>query len=295
MKPRVPPGTAALAATSAVLLVFFVLPVAVFLAHSLFVYVQPGEVRATLTDENLVRLLADGYVRDVIVVTFRIALSVTAVCVVLGYPLAHFIARETGAWRSAVLLVVTASLFTNLIVRTYGWIVLLTPRGILNTALIDAGLVERPLRLMFNEFAVVVGLAQIMLPIFILVAAVAISAIPRTLEDAAAVAGAGPVRTFLRVTLPLGLPGVVNGAVLVFVLSVSNFITPDFLGGGRILMIGSMIHQLVTRTLNYPFAATVALALLAVAVLVLVSVSLGRIVLGALTGRHRPGSVEAAR
>lgn len=284
---RLPSGTVALAATSVVMLVFFVLPVAVFLAHSLFVYVQPGQVDVRLTDENLVRLVADGYVRGVIATTFRVALLVTGVCVVLGYPVAHFIAREAGAWRSAVLLVVTASLFTNLIVRTYGWIVLLTPRGMLNGALIDAGIVEKPLKLMFNELGVVIGLAQIMLPIFILVAAVSISAIPRTLEHAAAVAGAGPVRTFLHVTLPLGLPGVVNGAVLVFVLSVSNFITPDFLGGGRVLMIGSMIHQLVTRTLNYPFAAAVSLALMTVAVLVAVAVLLAKVVLAALGGAGR--------
>lgn len=272
-------GVWPLALTAAVLFAFFVAPVATFLAFSLLTFVQPGAVASTPTAANFARLVADGYTLGVFATTLRVGAAVTAVCVVLGYPVAHFIAREDGWRRSAVLLIVTASLFTNLIVRTYALIVLLTPRGALNTALIEAGLIERPLRLMFNETGVVIGLAQIMLPIFILVAAASISAVPRTLEDAARIAGAGPVRTFWRVTLPMSLAGVVNGGLLVFVLSVSNFITPDFLGGGRVLMVGSMIYQLVSRTLNYPFAAAVAVALLAIAALAAAAIWLARLLL----------------
>jgi len=258
------------------LLAFYLAPLALFLGFSLFAFLQPGQFGTDLTLDNFARVVADTYTLGVFATTLRVGLTVTVLCMVIGYPVAHFITREEGWARRLVLLVVTASLFTNLIVRTYGWIVLLTPRGMVNTALISAGLIDKPLRLMFNETGVVIGLTQIMLPLFILVAAVSISAIPRMLEDAAGIAGAGPVRRFWRITLPLSLPGIVNGGLLVFVLSVSNFITPDFLGGGRVLMAGSMIYQLVSRTLNYPFAAAVAVSMLAGAVLLFVGLLLAR-------------------
>lgn len=261
------------------LLAFYLAPLALFLGFSLFPFLQPGQFGTEPTLENFARVFADTYTLDVFATTLRVGVSVTLLCAVIGYPIAYFIAREEGWARRLVLLVVTASLFTNLIVRTYGWIVLLTPRGMLNAALIEIGLIERPLRLMFNETGVVIGLTQIMLPLFILVAAVSISAIPRTLEDAADIAGAGPGRRLWRVTLPLSLRGIVNGGLLVFVLSVSNFITPDFLGGGRVLMAGSMIYQLVSRTLNYPFAAAVAVAMLAGASAVVMAVFLVRQIL----------------
>lgn len=258
------------------LLAFYLAPLALFLGFSFVGFLQPGQFGDNLTLENYARVFADTYTLGVFATTLRVGLAVTALCVVIGYPVAHFIAREEGWPRRLVLLIVTASLFTNLIVRTYGWIVLLTPRGMLNTALIEAGLIAKPLKLMFNEIGVVIGLTQIMLPLFILVAAVSISAIPRMLEEAAGIAGAGPIRRFWRVTLPLSLPGILNGGTLVLVLSVSNFITPDFLGGGRVLMAGSMIYQLVSRTLNYPFAAAVAVSMLAGAALLALIVLLTR-------------------
>lgn len=274
-------------ALAAVLLVFFLAPITVFFGYSFVTFVQPGLVEATPTLENYARLLEDGYGLQVFTTTLRVGVQVTLVCIVVGFPVAVFIARETGWMRRIVLFIVAASLFTNLIVRTYGWIVALSPRGVVNSALIQAGLVEAPLRLMFNEFGVVTGLAQIMLPIFILVVAVGLSTIPSMLEDAAKICGAGPVRTFMQVTLPLSLPGLINGSLLVFVLSISNFITPDFLGGGRVLMVGSLIYQLVSRTLNYPFAAAVGVSMLVLALLLVAVLMLARAVLRRASGVGR--------
>ena len=172
------------------------------------------------------------------------------------------------------MIVTTASLFTNLVVRTYGWLVFLTPRGLFNNVLLDLGLIERPLRLMFNETGVVIGLVQIMLPILIIVLAVSLQGIDRVLEDAASIAGAGKLRIFCRVTWPLALPGLIGGSVLVFTLSMSSFITPEFLGGGRVMVLGTLIRQLMTRSLNYPFAAAVAAALLLLAVAMLAGLAL---------------------
>lgn len=257
-----------------VFLVFFVVPVAFFLLVSFAIYLEPGLFDYGFTTANYERLIADDYALGVLLDTLRISLVVTVLCVVLGYPVAMFLARESGWLRRTVMIVTTASLFTNLVVRTYGWLVFLTPRGLFNNVLLDLGLIERPLRLMFNETGVVIGLVQIMLPILIIVLAVSLQGIDRVLEDAAAIAGAGRLRIFCRVTWPLALPGLIGGSVLVFTLSMSSFITPEFLGGGRVMVLGTLIRQLMTRSLNYPFAAAVAAALLLLAVAMLAGLAL---------------------
>ena len=208
------------------------MPVGFFLSVSVALYLEPGIFDDSFTLENYARLVRDDYALGVLTDTLRISAYVTVLCLVLGYPLAMFIARETGFVRRAVMIVTVASLFTNLVVRTYGWLVFLTPRGLFNNMLLDAGLIEKPLRLMFNETGVIVGLVQIMLPIQIIVLAVSLQAIDKVLEDAASIAGAGKVRIFTRIIWPLSLPGVISGSILVFTLSMSSFITPEFLGGG---------------------------------------------------------------
>ena len=255
-----------------VFLVHFVVPVALFMTLGFATYVQPGIWTAELTFANYQRALTDEYALGVLLVTLKIGAIVTGLCVLLGYPVAYYIARERGRTRHLVLIIVTASLFTNLIVRTYGWMVFLTPRGLLNNVLLDVGLIERPLKLMFNEAGVIIGMTQINLPVLVLVAAVAIQSIDRVLEQAAAVAGAGPLRIFTKVTWPLSLVGVLSGSALVFALTISNFITADFLGGGRVMILGTMIRQLMTRSLNYPYAAALSGLLLLLALAAMLGV-----------------------
>lgn len=257
-----------------IFVVFFVIPVGFFLSVSVALYLEPGIFDDTFTLENYARLVRDDYALGVLTGTLRISAVVTILCLVLGYPLAMFIARETGFVRRAVMIVTVASLFTNLVVRTYGWLVFLTPRGLFNNMLLDSGLIEKPLRLMFNETGVIIGLVQIMLPIQIIVLAVSLQAIDKVLEDAASIAGAGKVRIFTRIIWPLSLPGVISGSILVFTLSMSSFITPEFLGGGRVMVLGTLIRQLMTRSLNYPFAAAVSATLLLLAIAMLVSLAI---------------------
>lgn len=266
-----------------IFVVFFVMPVGFFLSVSVALYLEPGIFDDTFTLENYARLVRDDYALGVLTDTLRISAVVTILCLVLGYPLAMFIARETGFVRRAVMIVTVASLFTNLVVRTYGWLVFLTPRGLFNNMLLDSGLIEKPLRLMFNETGVIIGLVQIMLPIQIIVLAVSLQAIDKVLEDAASIAGAGKVRIFTRIIWPLSLPGVISGSILVFTLSMSSFITPEFLGGGRVMVLGTLIRQLMTRSLNYPFAAAVSATLLLLAIAMLVSLA----VISRRVMRHR--------
>lgn len=251
-----------LALSGVLFLFFFLLPLLFFLALGFATFVQTGEYAPDLTLDNFGRLLGDPYYLDVLRVTLLLGVQVSLVCLVLGYPLAYFLARDRSGWRNVLLIVVVSSLFTNLVVRTYGWLVILPKRGLLNNVLLDLGLIDEPLKLIFNTTGVVIGLGQIMLPVFVLVVAAVLQGIDRTLEEAAAIAGADPVRAFAAVVWPLGLRGVLGGLSLVFTLTISSFVTPEFLAGGRFLVAGTLISELMTRTLNYPLAAALSALLL---------------------------------
>jgi putative spermidine/putrescine transport system permease protein len=262
-------GWGIIALSGVIFLLFFLLPLVYFLILSLFTFVQTGEYTTDLTLGNYGRLLGDLYYLDVLRVTLLLGVQVSLVCLVLGYPLAYFLARSRSRWRHVVLIVVVSSLFTNLVVRTYGWLVILPKRGLLNNILLDLGLIDDPLKLIFNTTGVVIGLSQIMLPVFVLVVAGVLQAIDRELVDAAEIAGADPLRAFLAVVWPLSLRGVIGGLSLVFTLTISSFVTPEFLAGGRFLVAGTLINELMTRTLNYPLAAALSALLLATSLVII--------------------------
>jgi putative spermidine/putrescine transport system permease protein len=255
--------------SAALFAVFFLLPLLYFLLLSLFTFIQTGQYEGRLTLANYGRIVGDSYYLGIFGTTLMLGLQVSLAALVLGYPLAYFLARGSSRWRHLVLIITVGSLFTNLIVRTYGWLVILPKRGLLNNILLDLGLIDQPLKLIFNMTGVVIGLTQIMLPVFILIVAGAIQAIDPDLGEAAAIAGSDPLRTFLEVTLPLSLRGVIGGLSLVFALTISSFVTPQFLAGGKFLVAGTLINELMTKTLNYPLAAAVSALLLTVSVTVI--------------------------
>jgi putative spermidine/putrescine transport system permease protein len=255
-------GWGALGLSAIIFLVFFLIPLGYFLLMSLFTFVQTGQYTTDLTLANYQRLLGDAYYLDILRVTLLLGVQVSLVCLVLGYPLAYFLARSRSVWRSVVLVVVVSSLFTNLVVRTYGWLVILPKRGLLNNVLLDLGLIEDPLKLIFNTTGVIIGLSQIMLPVFVLVVAGVLQSIDQELVAAAEIAGADPLRAFLAVVWPLSLRGVIAGLSLVFTLTISSFVTPEFLAGGRFLVAGTLISELMSRTLNYPLAAALSALLI---------------------------------
>jgi putative spermidine/putrescine transport system permease protein len=262
-------GWGLVALSGVIFALFFLIPLGYFFVLSFFTFVQTGEYTTDLTLANYQRLLGDAYYLDILRVTLLLGAQVSLVCFVLGYPLAYFLARSRSGWRQIVLIVVVSSLFTNLIVRTYGWLVILPKRGLLNNVLLDLGLIEDPLKLIFNTTGVIIGLSQIMLPVFVLVVAAVLQAIDRDLVDAAEIAGADPLRAFASIVWPLSLRGVIGGISLVFTLTISSFVTPEFLAGGRFLIAGTLISELMTRTLNYPLAGALAVLLLVTSLVVI--------------------------
>ena len=192
----------------------------------------------------------------------RIGLVVTLWCIVLGYPLSYFISKQKQVWRDALMILVIIPFWTNFLVRTYALKQVLATEGLLNSFLMNFGLVNQPLDLLFNEFAVIVGLVYGYLPFAILPMYASIEKFDHTLMEAAADLGASPTRSFLRVMLPLTMPGVVAALVLVFVPVVGAFITPDIMGGGKIEMIGTLINRQFGVSRNWPFGSAMSLMLM---------------------------------
>jgi spermidine/putrescine transport system permease protein len=199
----------------------------------------------------------------------RIGLVVTMLCILIGYPLAYFISQASPRWRDALLLLVMIPFWTNFLVRTYALKQVLGAEGIINSLLMGAGLIQQPLDLLFNEFAVVLGLVYGYLPFAILPMYASVEKFDYTLLEAAADLGANARRAFWRVMLPMTLPGVVAAVVLTFVPVVGAFITPDIMGGGKIEMIGTLINRQFGQSRNWPFGSAMSLILMA---LVLVGV-----------------------
>ncbi len=195
-------------------------------------------------------------------VTLRIGFFTALFALLLGYPLAYFLARTRSRMRGLLLFLTLAPILISVVVRAYGWIVLLSPRGLVNALLIHAGLISRPIRLIFNETGIIIGTTHVLLPFMILAIMGSLQTLDRALEDAAASLGARPMRVFFDVVLPLSLPGVAAGVLLVFILSVSSFVTPVLLGGQIVLTVPILALQQFTSAFNWPFGSALVALLL---------------------------------
>jgi putative spermidine/putrescine transport system permease protein len=250
----------------AFLAAFFVVPFAVLAITSL----QAKDGAWTLA--NYIKFATDFYYWDALLLTFEVALWVTVVTFLVGYPLAYFVtyAIRNRALRRFCYLIIITPLFTSNIVRAFGWIVLLGRKGLVNDILIALGIVDEPARLLFTELSIIIGLSYILIPFMVLTVASVLQNIDRSLVDAARDLGASPFITFLKVTFPLSLPGVVAGSLIVFTLGVSAYVTPSILSGGREVVMSMLIFQQYASVLNFNFGATLAVGLL-VTTLILVT------------------------
>ena len=249
------------------LVIFFVLPLVIVLVISFVERGRAGGVRSPLvpTIQYYIRLADPLYV-GIFLKSVRIGLLVTGVCVFLGYPLAVFIGRSSPRLRSPLLMLVMIPFWTNFLVRTYAMKQLLGVEGGINGLLLWLGLIHSPLSLIFNEFAVVLGLVYGYFPFAVLPMYASIEKFDLALMEAASDLGASLRRAFLRVMLPLTFPGVLAAIVLVFVPVVGAFITPDIMGGGKVEMIGTLINRQFGVARNWPFGSAMSLALMVMVV-----------------------------
>ena len=188
----------------------------------------------------------------------------TALCLTVGYPVAFAIARSAGAWRQFLLFLVILPFWTSFLIRVYAWIALLQPSGLINRMLLGLSLIDQPLSLLYNSFSLELGLVYSYLPFMILPLYGALSRLDESLLEAAADLGARPFAVFRRIVLPLSLPGIAAGCLLVFIPAVGEFVIPDLLGGPSTLMIGRVLWQEFFDNVDWPAAAAIAVALVTI-------------------------------
>jgi ABC-type spermidine/putrescine transport system permease subunit I len=247
----------------AYLAVVYVLPIAITL-HSPFV---PGIAAGGAA---LWEALTDPGYQRVMLITFEVALEVTVIAILLGYPTAYFLSRLPPERAGKYLLMVMFPLLTSLLVRTYGWIALLQDNGIVNTALMGAGITQGPVHLMFNAFGTVIGMGQILLPYAIITMYGVMVGIKPRLMQTAQVLGASQTRAFWRVFFPLSLPGLSAASLLVFNMGLGYFVTPALMGGRNQTMIGVLIQQEVFTLGDWDTAAVLSLILLTITIVLLI-------------------------
>lgn len=244
---------------------FFVIPLGANILRSL----QAGQAATNGPLFYYVKLLTDAYYGGVIVETLKVAAISTVLCLIVGYPVAYFMVRFAGRWNAIIVFLLIAPLLTSIIMRTFGWRVLLSRRGLLTTLLFDWGVIPRPLNLADEPFAVYLGLVHVLAPFMILSITAVLQKVDVRLEESARVLGASALGTFFRITLPLSLDGIATGCILVFVVTNGSFLTMLLLGGGKVTTLSLLIYQQFNVAQDVGFAAAMGNLLLFVGLICL--------------------------
>lgn len=229
---------------------------------SLFEWASDGSMNIRVMFDNYAYLWEDSLYLNTYLSSVKIAFISTIVCLLIGYPIAYAIATSSHTTKHVLLMLVILPFWTSFLLRVYAWMGLLADQGLINDLLIWLGLIESPTRLLYSHFAVYVGIVYTYVPFMILPLYANLEKLNMTLHEAAADLGARPFRTFLTVTLPLTMPGIIAGSLLVFIPATGEFVIPDLLGGGNVLMIGRVLYVEFHSNHDWPVASAVALALL---------------------------------
>ncbi len=237
----------------------FLLPLALFFVRTLLIESPAADLPGLFA-----RVLGSRAMQIAMVTTVWISLLTTVVTLLVGYPIAFYLANRRGPRVSLVLFCVVVPYFTSVIVRTYAWMVLLGREGILNRLLVGGGVTDAPLPLLYNTFSIVVGMTYVLLPYMVLTLYAAMRGIDPNLVRAGRALGASPFYVFRRVYLPLSWPGVASGTLIVLILALGFFITPALMGGPGNVMVAMLVERSIELLLDWPGAAVMSLVLLAV-------------------------------
>ena len=259
------------------LLPAFLLPMILLATRSLHVSVGLGQESVQLTLHNYAAFLSDPFYWRLLGNTSMLGVLVSGVTLVLALPLSYFLARTSSQWRAVLMLFVVAPMLVSVVIRNLGWLTLIGNQGVINWILIHAGLISQPIPMMNNMTGVVIGLVHALLPFMILTMTTVLQRIDPALEEASISLGVPPLHTVWRVVVPLALPGMIAGCLLVFGLTISAYTTPALMGGGRIVVMATYIQQQVATLLDYARGATAAVVLVAwVSALSIISTWLGK-------------------
>lgn len=234
------------------LLAFFVAPMVYILINTL----QDSGL------DNFSKFFGDPFYLNILKTTLWVSVKVTVFCLLLGYPTAYFMARTKSRMKNILMIVILFPFLVSAVVRSYGWMVILGNKGLLNQLLQGIGLIQTPLKIMNTETAVVIGLVHLLLPYMILSITSVVQSIDKNVEYAAYSLGANPFGTFLKVVFPLSSPGIISGCILVFTMSMTSYVTPKLLGGSKFRMMSTMVFQEVNVNFNWGLASAISYILL---------------------------------
>lgn len=245
------------------LIVFFMLPLGVILVYSFLTRGTYGGLVWEFQLNNYVRF-ADPLYLNIFRDSFVIAAVTTLLCFLIGYPMAYWLSRQPAWLQGGLMLLIMIPFWTNFLVRTYAWKVILAREGILNSLLLNLGLINQPMSILFTRKAVYIGLVYAWVVDMVLPCYASLVGLDESLIEAAQDLYANRVQVFLRVILPLSMPGIVSGSILVFVPSLGAYIIPDLLGGGKSDMIGNLIDQQFRAAQDWPFGSAISFVLMVV-------------------------------
>jgi putative spermidine/putrescine transport system permease protein len=239
-------------------LLFFLAPLVLLVVISFYTDTQ----LASFGLDQYRKIATDGFSLPVLADTLWLGVQVTALCLVLGYALSWTYVRSPASLQKVLMLIIVMPLLTSVVVRTFAWVVILGRQGIVNSALMDLGWIETPVKLLYTRAGLVVALANVQLPLMALPLITALQKLDPNLEDASSALGASAFRTFWRITLPLTVPGIVAGCLLTFAATITAFISQSLIGGGQMLFMPMYIYQQASTLQNWPFAAAISLVFL---------------------------------
>lgn len=283
-------GKFLIAPSLAWLSIFFVIPMLIVVAVSFASRTTYGQVVFNWTLANYVRFVEPLYI-SIFIQTLFVALVTTVITILMGYPLAYMIAQLPKKWQQPGLILCMIPFWINFLIRSYAWVIILRTQGVLNTLLLKAGIIDMPIQMLYNEGAVMLGMVYALLPFMILPIYVSIEQLDRRLLEAASDLGAGPFTAFRKITLPLTMPGVAAGTILVFISSLGMFVVPDVMGGAKSALVGNLIQNQFLSARDWPFGASLSIVL---AVLSLVLIILYYKAIQAQKGGERDAAKDVA-
>lgn len=250
--------------------IFFVIPLLIVVAVSFAGRTPYGQVIFSFTNDNYLRFLEPLYLK-IFADTLVVAIVTTLATILMGYPLAYTIAQLPKKWQQPGLILVMIPFWINFLIRSYAWVIILRSQGVVNTLLLNLGLIDQPLQMLYNDMAVMLGMVYALLPFMVLPIYVSIEQLDTRLLEAASDLGAKPLTAFRKVTLPLTMPGIAAGTILVFISSLGMFVVPDVMGGAKSALIGNLIQNQFLSARDWPFgsALSIVLAVLSLVLIIL--------------------------
>ena len=250
------------------LCIFFIIPMLIVVAVSFASRTPYGQVVFNWTIGNYQRFAETLYI-SIFGQTLVVAFVTTVVTILMGYPLAWSIAKLPKKWQQPGLVIVMAPFWINFLIRSYAWVIILRSQGVINTILLKLGLITTPLQMLYNEGAVMLGMIYALLPFMVLPIYVSIEQLDRRLLEAAADLGAAPMTAFRKITLPLTMPGIAAGTILVFISSLGMFVVPDVMGGAKSALIGNLIQNQFLSARDWPFGSALSIVLAVLSLLLI--------------------------